>query len=86
MGLSHILYTRSSGTVEGGSVSAFQNETSQRTFSSNTLPQLGRKLDLGLDVLLKVDVDIETAALIVRNGVDKGVIRLTRLVCWRVHV
>jgi hypothetical protein len=58
----------------------------QHTLSSNTLPQLGCKLDLGLDILLEVDVHIKTAALVVCDRVNKRVIRLTWLVRWWVRV
>jgi hypothetical protein len=88
IGLSHTLYTRSSGTVKGELVKtlSFADGRLKRTLSPNTLPQLCCKLDLGLDVLLEVDVDIEAAALIVCDRMDEGVIRLTWLVRWWVHV
>jgi hypothetical protein len=44
------------------------------TLSSNTLPQLGCKLDLKLDILLEIDVDIETAAFVVCDRVDERVV------------
>jgi hypothetical protein len=88
IGLSHTLYTRSSGTVKGELVKAlsFTDGRLKHTLSSNTLPQLCRKLDLGLDVLLEVDVDVEAAALVVCDRMDKRFVRLTWLVCWWVHV
>jgi hypothetical protein len=62
------------------------NPESRHTLSSDALPQLGCKLDLRLDVLLEVDMDIEPAALVVRDGVDERVVCLTWLVGWWVHV
>lgn len=38
------------------------------TFSSDALPKFRCKLDLGFDILLKVYMDIETAALVIRDG------------------